>query len=329
MKPDTLRRLHRPLSHTVLMTALMALGWGHAPAVQATTGAATSKVAAVDVTREQAEAEVLTAQALALEHGEGVPRDEIKAAELYCEAARMGDVDAMFSLGWMYANGRGVPRNDEYAGALFVRAADKGNEYAKRMLTYTGGDRNAGPSCLEAPPPQFANTKWNVEARLARYPSSRREIAQMVVETAESYQISPEFALAIAGIESAFNPKALSPKNAMGVMQLIPATAARFNVKDAFDPRENIRGGMAYLRWLLAYFEGDIALAAAGYNAGEGAVERYRGVPPFKETQAYVARVLAMVEHSHHPYDRTIARPSRIMAGVQQNAAVASPIKTR
>ena len=76
-------------------------------------------------------------------------------------------------------------------------------------------------------------------------------------------------------------------------MQLIPDTAARFKVRNPMDPAQNIRGGMAYLRWLMAYFEGDIALVAAAYNAGEGAVERYRGVPPYAETRAYVRRILA------------------------------------
>ena len=75
---------------------------------------------------------------------------------------------------------------------------------------------------------------------------------------------------------------ALSPKNAKGLMQLIPATAARFNVRNPYDPAQNIRGGIAYLSWLLAYFEGDVTLVAAAYNAGEGAVERYRGVPPYR-----------------------------------------------
>ena len=74
-------------------------------------------------------------------------------------------------------------------------------------------------------------------------------------------------------------------------MQLIPETSARFNVKKPFDPVQNVRGGLAYLRWLLAYFKGNVALVAAAYNAGEGTVERYRGVPPYAETRAYVQRI--------------------------------------
>jgi soluble lytic murein transglycosylase-like protein len=74
-------------------------------------------------------------------------------------------------------------------------------------------------------------------------------------------------------------------------MQLIPATAERFDVKDAWDPEQNLRGGMAYLRWLLQRFDGDVWLALAGYNAGEQAVERYKGIPPYPETRDYVDRI--------------------------------------
>jgi len=93
-------------------------------------------------------------------------------------------------------------------------------------------------------------------------------------------------------------------------MQLIPETSERFNVKNPYDPAQNIRGGLTYLRWLLAYFEGDVALVAAAYNAGEGKVERYRGVPPYLETRAYVQRILKAVGATAHPFDRTVAPPS-------------------
>jgi soluble lytic murein transglycosylase-like protein len=101
--------------------------------------------------------------------------------------------------------------------------------------------------------------------------------------------------IAVIQVESNFDPNALSPKNAQGLMQLIPETAERFGVKDVWDPEQNLRGGMAYLRWLLDYFRGDVRLALAGYNAGEGAVERHQGVPPFDETQDYVRKVTAIL----------------------------------
>ena len=122
--------------------------------------------------------------------------------------------------------------------------------------------------------------------------------------------VSPALVLAVMGIESAGRSDAVSTKGAVGLMQLIPATAERFNVRNPYDPGQNIRGGMAYLRWLLAYFEGDVALVAAAYNAGEGTVERYRGVPPYLETRAYVRRILALAGIASHPYDASVTAPS-------------------
>jgi hypothetical protein len=105
--------------------------------------------------------------------------------------------------------------------------------------------------------------------------------------------ISPALVLAVIAVESAGRPQAVSPKGAQGLMQLMPATAERFGVQDANDPAQNIRGGVAYLSWLLREFDGDAVLALAGYNAGEGAVRRNDGVPPFAETRDYVPKVLA------------------------------------
>ena len=106
-------------------------------------------------------------------------------------------------------------------------------------------------------------------------------------------RISPALALAVIAVESGGRPGAVSHAGAQGLMQLIPATAARFGVADAADPTQNVRGGVAYLDWLLNEFDGDLVLALAGYNAGEGAVRRAGGVPPFAETRDYVPRVLA------------------------------------
>lgn len=265
----------------------------------------------------EAYARQLAERALAHEHGEGVARDPTQAAALYCEAARLGDGGSMYALGWMYANGRGIERNDAFASALFAMAAERGDEQARNMLRFTGAELAQKPACLDTPPPLFADSEWNLEHRLRGLSKDKREIAEMVVELANHYQISPGFALAIAVTESALNPGAVSPKNAMGVMQLIPDTAARFNVINAFDPRENIKGGLAYLRWLLAYFEGDLVLAAAAYNAGEGAVNRYRGIPPYKETQAYVERVMRHVDSRHHPFDSKVAEPSPVLVAIR------------
>lgn len=93
-------------------------------------------------------------------------------------------------------------------------------------------------------------------------------------------------------------------------MQLIPETAVRFNVTKPFDPEQNIRGGLAYLRWLLAYFKGDVALVAAAYNAGEGTVNRFGGIPPYPETQGYVKRIKEIFKREEHPFDPAITTPS-------------------
>lgn len=259
--------------------------------------------------------ETVLAQARAHEHGEGVSKDPLKAASLYCDAARKGDAEGMYSLGWMYANGRGVERRDDYAGTLFARAASLGHPHAARMVRYTGQDSGAVPECLKEK--NRSAEGWDLRRYVGGQPKARRELVELVVSLAPEYDIDPRLALAIANTESNFNATAVSPKNAMGVMQLIPETAERFNVKNPFDPVQNVKGGLAYLRWLLAYFKGDVALAAAGYNAGEGAVDRYKGVPPFRETRGYVDRILAFFARRHHPYDSRVVGPSPVIGSLR------------
>ena len=105
--------------------------------------------------------------------------------------------------------------------------------------------------------------------------------------------LDPALVFEVVRAESNFNPRARSHKGALGLMQLIPATAKRFGVEDPFEPRQNLHGGMAYLRWLLQRFDGDLKLTLAGYNAGEAAVERHGGIPPYDETRTYVGTILS------------------------------------
>lgn len=127
-----------------------------------------------------------------------------------------------------------------------------------------------------------------------RYNSIINDIAQEV-------GVNAHLLHAVIQVESAYNPQALSSKGAQGLMQLIPATAARFGIAEVYDPESNIRGGARYLRVLLDRFSDDLQLTLAAYNAGEGAVQKYKNtIPPYPDTQAYVVRVLEIFETRIH-----------------------------
>lgn len=119
-----------------------------------------------------------------------------------------------------------------------------------------------------------------------------RQFDAEIDTAARDFGLSQSLLLAVIAVESAGQTRAVSGKGAQGLMQLIPATARRFGVRDVFDAGQNIRGGAAYLDWLLKQFGEDVILALAGYNAGEGAVQQYKGVPPYTETRDYVVKVI-------------------------------------
>lgn len=259
------------------------------------------------------ELQILRERARALEHGEGVPRDYVQASHLYCQAARAGDSEAAFSLGWMYANGRGLKRDDGVAAAFFQLAATQNHEASRNMLRRISTPAADLPDCMRRPEP------------VAALAEPKGPIEILIHQLAPEYGVNPALAVAIARAESNLNPGAVSAKNAQGVMQLIPETSIRFNVRKPFNAEQNIRGGLAYLRWLLAYFKGDIKLVAAGYNAGEGAVNRYHGVPPYAETRDYVKRILALFGSQEHPFDASVTLPSpelpRILKRYEQSGS--------
>jgi TPR repeat protein len=275
----------------------------------------TLAAAAADPDSELTLAVFLRRQAIAFENGEGVDRDLPLAATLYCKAARLGDPEAQYNLGWMYTNARGVERDDLNAAYFFNAAAEQGLEAARRMLKSVGGLTPHVPPCMKdpLPPPIRLAVKKPVKPPVDYQLLAPRHIYDLVTRMALTYKVDPQLTFAIIHAESNFDSLALSPKNARGLMQLIPETAARFGIRNSYDPAQNIRGGMGYLRWLLAYFEGDVALVAAAYNAGEGVVERYRGIPPYLETRAYVLRVLKSVGVGSLPFDATVTRPSLAM----------------
>ena len=124
-------------------------------------------------------------------------------------------------------------------------------------------------------------------------PADRKLYTPLILAVAKEHQLDPALLHAVITVESGYNAKARSPKGAVGLMQLMPDTAKRYDVANIWDPRDNIRGGARYLRDLLAQFNNNLALALAAYNAGEGAVTQYGNkIPPFAETLAYVPRVL-------------------------------------
>ena len=222
------------------------------------------------------EPDMLNAQATRYEHGLGMEQDFARAYALYCFAALQGDSVAAYHLGWMNLNGRGMPNNQARAIGWFRLAAARGNPQSKNVLNDLLNEGSAEDDS-------------NCPLRIRRPDTATITVWARAV--AHGYDIDPELVLAVIKVESGFNPRARSPKNARGLMQLLPATARRFNVKDIWDPFQNLVGGIAYLRWLLDHFDGDLDKSLAAYNAGEHVVNRYGGIPPYRETRNYVRNI--------------------------------------
>ena len=183
--------------------------------------------------------------------------------------------------------------------ALLVATVCVGSAGAAEGQIYTR--RDAGgvlvlsdiPQTAARPPVPVRGTTA-IRATRAAQPVPGPSLDTIIMREATRHAVRPELVRAIIQVESAFNPRARSPKGAMGLMQLMPATAANLQVTDPYDPTQNIRGGVRYLRRLLDRYDGDEELALAAYNAGPEAVERYGNrVPPFGETRRYLDRVRA------------------------------------
>lgn len=274
-------------------------------------------------------------------YGVMAPQDMDRAIQLYCAAARQGSGEAQYRLGEIYARTLTRQRDEILAAAWFLRAVASDYAAASKPLArwdLTGVDIPAQPPCVLSADmvsrslpaagqsgggAAQAAAAVTPEARPASDPAdhpasgpgladviTRPEIERLVRGMAPQFDLSPELVLAVIQVESNFDPKAQSPKRAQGLMQLIPATAQRFGVHDPWDPRQNLRGGMAYLHWLLRRFDGDVRLALAGYNAGEGAVQRHGGVPPYAETQGYLRKVSRVLGIPEVELSRYRARPN-------------------
>ncbi len=239
-------------------------------------------------------ADSIRISAVAYEHGrDGAKQSYMQAFSLYCQAALKGDVESAYSLGFMYFNGRGVAHDLALAIRWFKQAADAGDIQSKNMLNrfqdvIPGEDTN----CKPAQP---------VFKQVSESDPNRRKIADWVNQIAPGYGIDPQLVMAVIQAESAFKTDALSAKHAQGLMQLIPETAQRFGVKDSLNPIQNIKGGIAYLHWLMRHFGGKVEWVLAAYNAGEAAVERYQGMPPFEETRHYVKLIQGWYPRQLHP----------------------------
>ncbi len=163
----------------------------------------------------------------------------------------------------------------------YTNVAPRGVAAVQKIFTYI----EVCYACSALPNVNFSSVSLNLVA-----------FADEIRAASEEFGVEEAIVRAIIHAESAFRTNALSNKSAQGLMQLIPATARRFGVTDPFDAAQNIRGGTQYLSWLLKRFNGDLTLASAGYNAGEGAVDRFGGVPPYAETQRYVQRVAQLAD---------------------------------
>ena len=264
----------------------------------------------------------------------------------YCQKGRDGNANALFALGWMHETGKGGPVDKAVAKSYYLMSADRNNQLAINALAKLAETtKQAFPMCMLPDPNTYVvereeshtqliatlqaehNAKLEAEelarqavlaekaanaARAERLFKRQRKIYRMVKRVARKYRVDPKLVMSFIAIESGFDTYATSVKNAQGLMQLMPFTAERFGIRDSYNPNENIKGGVRYLRWLLAYYQGNVELVAAAYNAGERAVDRYRGVPPYKETQNYVKKIAKLYGKETHPYRKRYVKPSPI-----------------
>jgi transglycosylase-like protein with SLT domain len=166
----------------------------------------------------------------------------------------------------------------------------------------------------------FPKRSWHYDA--ARGPLFRSKYDKLIVDAAKKFDVDAALISAVIKAESDFNPREVSNKGARGLMQLMPATADRFGVVNSFDAKANINGGVRYLRWLLDTFSENADLAVAAYNAGEGNVWKYNGVPPFRETLTYIKRVSQKLLFTGA--QAGVSEPHQTVAGASSSGAVAS-----
>jgi soluble lytic murein transglycosylase-like protein len=176
-------------------------------------------------------------------------------------------------------------REDPDGTVYFTNLRPQGKERHKyKVYLKTPPIRKARPGVLPVP------ARDATPGRYSRYDAS-------IVEASRAFSIPEPFIRAVIRVESDYDPRVVSVAGAEGLMQLMPETARRMNVRNSFDPHDNIMGGTRYLRYLANMFSGDMVLTIAGYHAGEGAVQKYRGVPPYTSTHGYIKKVLKFYNH--------------------------------
>lgn len=227
--------------------------------------------------------EILREAAVRYESGRGVKQDNKRAYQLYCVAALEGDAVAARRLADIYIEGQGREADSAIASGWLRYAVETGSASADAVDSRLAGVEPAiDPDC-----PAVQGTP------------DQAEIKTWVRLFAREYGVDPNLVLAVMAVESNYDPRALSPKGARGLMQLLPVTAKRFGVQDIWDPVQNIRGGVSYLRWLIEQYTGRLRLVLSAYNAGEEAVDRYNRIPPYDETKHYVMRILVRYGTRH------------------------------
>ena len=174
--------------------------------------------------------------------------------------------------------------------------------------------------------------KDNAPVRRAETPAAGIEIEDVnaaVSAASTRHQIDSDFITSVIRAESSFNPHAISPKGAQGLMQLMPGTASKLGVENPFDPAANVNGGTQYLRELLDYYHGDMAKTLAAYNAGPGRVAQYHGVPPYRETHAYVARIIREFNRKKLAEQRAQSARKKGSSGSRQTVSTPARVSGR
>lgn len=223
------------------------------------------------------------------------------------------------------------------APAVKTSKRERGAKSRVRLTARTaaaGVEARVGAYVVEEPRVEQAVAEVPAAATMAAgnslggYSTGSGLVDSLIVESGRRHGVDPVLLYAIMHQESSFKQRATSHKGARGYMQLMPATARRFGVTDIYDPRQNINAGARYVRWLLNFFDGDVRLALAGYNAGEGAVLKYgRRIPPYNETQDYVRRIFRRYSMMRDPSTArtaprvTTAQVAKIKAADQQFTA--------